>query len=375
MAGIYIHIPFCKQRCYYCDFHFTTSLKNKDAIINAIVFELEIRKTEITEEVKTIYLGGGTPSIIETSDIKKIFDSIYKNYSVSPSPEVTIEANPDDITIEKLAELRQTPINRFSVGIQTFHEKDLKFMNRAHNKSQADNCIPMIQNAGFDNITIDLIYGVPNQTNEEWLYNLDRAFELNVPHISAYALTVEEKTPLSKLIQSGKYPNVSDEKAFEDFKTLISKTKEQGFVQYEISNFGKDGYFSKHNSSYWKGDQYLGVGPSAHSFNGVERRWNLANNKMYLEGINSNKYFEKESLTEADTFNEYLMTGLRTIWGVSLQKISSDFHPSFITNFVNTINNLQQEGIVVVNGDIVTIAENSKFQTDGITSELFVVNN
>lgn len=374
MAGIYIHIPFCKQRCYYCDFHFTTSLKNKDAIINAIVFELELRKAEITEEVKTIYIGGGTPSIIEITDIEIILNAIYKNYSVSQKPEVTIEANPDDITTQKLSELKQTSINRFSVGIQSFHQKDLKFMNRAHDKAQADSCIPMIQDAGFDNITIDLIYGVPNQTHNEWLYNLDKAFELNVPHISAYALTVEEKTPLSKLIQSGKYPNVSDEKAFEDFKTLISKTKEQGFTQYEISNFGREGYFSKHNSSYWKGDQYLGVGPSAHSFNGVERRWNLANNKLYLDGINSNKYFEKELLSEADRFNEYLMTGLRTIWGVSLKKISSDFHPSFITNFVNTVTNLQQEGIVVVNGDIVTIAENSKFQTDGITSDLFVVN-
>ena len=375
MAGIYIHIPFCKQRCYYCDFHFTTSLKNKDAVIDAIIFELETRKSEITEEVKTIYFGGGTPSIIKTSDLEKIINSIYKNFSVVVNPEITIEANPDDITLQKLAELKQTPINRFSVGIQSFHEKDLKFMNRAHNKIQADNCVPMIQDAGFDNITIDLIYGVPNQNVQEWNYSLDKAFELNVPHISAYALTVEEKTPLSKLIQSGKYPNVSDEKAFSDFEILISRTKEQGFVQYEISNFGKEGYFSEHNSSYWKGKQYLGVGPSAHSFNGTERRWNLANNKLYLEGLTSNQYFEKEILSQEDIFNEYIMTGLRTIWGVSLKTISSEFNPSLIKAFTQKIEQFQQEGKLVVNGDVITISENFKFQTDGITSDLFSVSN
>ena len=373
MAGIYIHIPFCKQRCYYCDFHFTTSLKNKDAIIDAIVFELESRKHEITEEIKTIYFGGGTPSIIETSDVEKVLNVIYKNYSVVSSPEVTMEANPDDISILKLKELKQTTINRFSVGIQSFHEKDLKFMNRAHDKTQADSCVPMIQDAGFDNITIDLIYGVPNQSEQEWLYNLDKAFELNVSHISAYALTVEEKTPLSKLIQSGKFPNVSDEKAFADFEILTDRTKSNDFIQYEISNFGKEGYFSKHNSSYWKGDQYLGVGPSAHSFNGAERRWNLASNKIYLENIKNGKYFEKEILSQQDIFNEYLMTGLRTIWGVSLNKISSEFNPSFIKYFLSKIDLLQAEGKVNVNGDTVTISEKSKFQTDGITSDLFIV--
>ena len=374
MAGIYIHIPFCKQRCYYCDFHFTTSLKNKDAIIDAIIFELQSRRTEITEDIKTIYFGGGTPSIIKTSDLEKILNTIYKYYSVIPNPEVTIEANPDDISVVKLNELKQTPINRFSVGIQSFHEKDLKFMNRAHNKSQADSCVPMIQDAGFNNITIDLIYGVPNQTKDDWIYNLDKSFKLNVPHISAYALTVEDRTPLSKLISSGKYPNVSDEKSFADFKILIEKTKEQGFIQYEISNFGKEDYFSKHNSSYWKTEQYIGVGPSAHSFSGAERRWNLANNKLYLNKLHSNTYFEKEVLTQQDIFNEYLMTGLRTIWGVSLKKISSEFNPSFVNEFINKTKSLQKNGKIIIKGDIITISNNSKFQTDGITSELFITN-
>lgn len=373
MAGIYIHIPFCKQRCYYCDFHFTTSLRNKDVIINAIIFELESRKAEITEEVKTIYFGGGTPSILETSDLEKILNSVYVNYSVISNPEITIEANPDDISRNKIKEIKQTLINRFSVGIQSFHQKDLTFMNRAHNKLQADNCIPMIQDAGFDNITIDLIYGVPNQSKKEWLYNLDRAFELNVPHISAYALTVEEKTPLNALIKKGKYPNVSDEKAFEDFKVLIDKTKNEGFVQYEISNFGKEDYFSKHNSSYWQGEQYLGVGPSAHSFNGKQRRWNLANNKLYLENLSSDKYFEKEELSRKNRFNECLMTGLRTIWGVSLNKIVSEFGDEFTNNFLEKIKKLEQENQIIKRGDVITISEKYKFQTDGITSELFEV--
>ena len=374
MAGIYIHIPFCKQRCYYCDFHFTTSLKNKDAIIDAILFELEHRKTEIKEDIKTIYIGGGTPSIIGTSDLERILNTIYKNYSVVSNPEVTIEANPDDISVVKLNELKQTLINRFSVGIQSFHEKDLKFMNRAHNKSQADSCVPMIQDAGFSNVTIDLIYGVPNQSKEDWIYNLNKSFELNVPHISAYALTVEDKTPLSKLISTGKFPNVSDEKAFADFKMLIEKTKEEGFTQYEISNFGKEGYFSKHNSSYWKTEQYIGVGPSSHSFNGTERRWNVANNKLYLDKLHSNTYFNKEILTQQDIFNEYLMTGLRTIWGVSLKRISSEFNLSFVNEFIHKIRSLQQAGKIVVRGDIITISNDFKFQTDGITSELFITN-
>ena len=374
MAGIYIHIPFCKQRCYYCDFHFTTSLQNKDAIINAIIFELESRKNEISEEIKTIYFGGGTPSIIETSDLVNILDAIYKNYTVISNPEITIEANPDDITSSKLKELKQTPINRFSVGIQSFHQKDLKFMNRAHNKAQADNCVPMIQDAGFNNITIDLIYGVPNQSNDEWLYNLNKAFELDVPHISAYALTVEEKTPLNALIKKGKYPNVSDEKAYADFKVLVEKTKEQGFIQYEISNFGKEGYFSKHNSSYWSGEKYMGVGPSAHSFDGKTRKWNHANNKLYLDNLNSNKYFEQEILSQEDIFNEYLMTGLRTIWGVSLEKIKSDYSPIFIEKFIKKIDLLEKEGKVNVKNNIITISENAKFQTDGITSDLFEIN-
>jgi len=374
LAGIYIHIPFCKQRCYYCDFHFTTSLKNKDAIINSIIFELESRKNEIMEDIKTIYFGGGTPSIISTSDLERILNTIYKNYSVVSNSEITIEANPDDISVIKLNELKQTPINRFSVGIQSFHEKDLKFMNRAHNKYQADSCVPMIQDAGFNNITIDLIYGVPNQSTDDWIYNLDKSFQLKVPHISAYALTVEDKTPLSKLISSGKYPDVSDEKAFADFKILIEKTKEKDFIQYEISNFGKEGYFSNHNSSYWKTEQYIGVGPSAHSFNGTERRWNLANNKLYLEKLHSNNYYEKEILTQQDIFNEYLMTGLRTIWGVSLKKISSEFNPSFVNEFISKTISLQQEGKITINGDIITISNNSKFQTDGITSELFITN-
>ncbi|MEN8138887.1 MAG: radical SAM family heme chaperone HemW [Bacteroidota bacterium] len=371
MAGIYIHIPFCKQRCYYCDFHFTTSLKNKDAIINAIIFELESRKTELNESIKTIYFGGGTPSILNTSDLEKILNAIYNNYRVISDPEITIEANPDDITLDKVKEIKQTPINRFSVGIQSFHQKDLEFMNRAHNKVQADNCIPLIQDAGFNNITIDLIYGLPNQSKQEWIYNLNRTFELNIPHISAYALTVEEKTPLNALIRKGKYPNVSDEKAFDDFKILIDKTKEQGFIQYEISNFGKKGYFSKHNSSYWQGEKYMGVGPSAHSFDGNSRRWNFANNKKYLENLLTDSYFETEKLSTKDRFNEYIMTGLRTIWGISLDKIEKEFGTIYSNELKRKISLYIDRGQMSVKGNVITISENAKFQTDGISADLF----
>ena len=373
MAGIYIHIPFCKQRCYYCDFHFTTSLKNKDSIIDAIIYELESRKEEITEDIRTIYFGGGTPSILSVGDIDRIINAVYKNYTITNNPEITIEANPDDINKQKVKELKNLPINRFSVGIQSFHQKDLEFMNRGHNNIQANDCIPILQDHGFDNITIDLIYGIPNQSKEEWVYNLNKTLEYNIPHISAYALTVEDKTPLSKLIQTGKYPKLSDEKAFEDFEILISKTKEYGLIQYEISNFGKDEYFSKHNSSYWKGEQYLGVGPSAHSFNGDERRWNLSNNKIYLENLTSNKYFEKEILSEKDIYNEYIMTGLRTIWGISINRIESKFTDDIYSNFISKIRNLEIEGSVIIVDDTVVVSDKFKFQTDRIISELFSI--
>ena len=373
MAGIYIHIPFCKQRCYYCDFHFTTSLKNKEEMIDAIIYELKSRKKEIKDTVKTIYFGGGTPSVLQITDINKIISSIYKNFTVSNNPEITIEANPDDLDENKISDLSKTPVNRFSVGIQSFHDKDLKFMNRAHNSRQALECIPLLKKYGFDNITIDLIYGVPNQNKEEWLYNLNTAFNLDVPHISAYALTVEENTPLNTLIKKGKYPKVSDKKSFDDFNILINESSKHGFEQYEISNFSKKGFLSKHNTSYWQGEMYIGVGPSAHSYNGITRRWNIANNKKYLDNIKLNTYFESEILSAKDKFNEYIMTGLRTMFGVSKNKILQDFGQEFHENFTHKTNALKHKGDINIEGDIITISKSAKFRTDGITSDLFEI--
>ena len=371
MSGIYIHIPFCKQRCYYCDFHFTTSLKNKSLIINTIIKELETRKKEVNETVETIYFGGGTPSVLETSDINLILDSIYTNYNVSEEPEITFEANPDDLSIEKIAELKKTPINRFSVGIQSFHQKDLDFMNRAHDKTQAYNCIIELQKAGFKNITVDLIYGIPNQTKEEWQYNLDKVFELKIPHISAYALTVEQNTPLNKLISTGKYPSVSDEKAFEDFNILVSETNKQGFIQYEISNFGKQDYFSKHNSSYWQGKRYLGVGPSAHSYDKKSRRWNVSNNKLYLDNFENNTYFETEELSILDKMNETLMTGLRTIWGVDIHVFEMEFGKDYTFELLKKTQVLIENNLLEIENNTIKVTKKGKFKTDGITSDLF----
>lgn len=341
-------------------------------MIDAITSELSHRKNEIKEDIKSIYLGGGTPSILKAIDIEKMLNTIYKNYNVSPNPEITIEANPDDISRQKLIDIKQTPINRFSIGIQSFHKKDLLFMNRAHDDRQANECIPMLQDAGYTNITVDLIYGLPKQSNEEWMSNLQKLFSNNIPHISAYSLTVEKNTPLNSLINKGKYPQLSDEKAWEDYQLLVEKTKNAGFIQYELSNFGKQGYFSKHNSSYWKGEKYLGIGPSAHSFDGEIRRWNVASNKLYIEKSHNHNYFEFERLSSKDKFNEYLMTGLRTIWGVSTSKISVDFS-EFTHSFFSKIKKLEQEGKIIIHNEYIFISDKMKFQTDGIISHLFEV--
>ena len=373
MAGIYIHIPFCKQRCYYCDFHFTTSLQNEERIISAIQKEIITRKNEINEPIKSIYIGGGTPSILKEGKIEGLIETIYKHYQVVEKPEITLEANPDDLELKKVIEYKNSGINRFSIGIQSFHQKDLEFMNRAHNSLQAEKCIPLVQDAGFDNITIDLIYGIPTQSDIEWNKNIDKFLSLNVKHLSAYALTVEEKTPLNKLISSGKYPNVSDEKSFNDFKQLISRIESSGFEQYEISNFCKDENYSIHNSSYWKGDKYLGFGPSAHSYDSKNRRWNLSSNKLYLEGIDNNSYFEEELLSNSDKFNELLLTGLRTKWGVNLKELENSIDVKSFSEFTNNLKSLINSKKVIIVDDKLLINKEYKFQSDGITSELFII--
>jgi len=376
LAGIYLHIPFCKQACYYCDFHFSTSLKRKAEMLTSIKIELLIRKEEVkNQKIETIYFGGGTPSLLTIEDLNEIFKVIYCNYNVVENPEITLEANPDDLSESKIIELANSPVNRLSIGIQSFFDEDLKFMNRAHTAEESKKCLAAAINY-FGNITIDLIYGVPNMSNERWKENLKIAIEFGVPHISSYALTVEEKTALYSLIKKGKVPPVDENLALQHFNILVEETKKKGFVHYEISNFGKQAYFSKHNMSYWLGENYLGIGPSSHSFNGIERSWNVSNNAKYIKAINENKLpLEIEELSINDRFNEYIMTGLRTIWGVDLNKIETDFGRDFLEQLKENIKPFIKKGLLDFNLETekLSITNKGKFLADGIASDLFII--
>lgn len=379
MAGIYIHIPFCKQACYYCDFHFSTSLKRKEEMLMAIKRELELRKDELNkEQIETIYFGGGTPSILKIDELRMLIDAIYENYKVAEDSEITLEANPDDLSSEKIKELAKLPINRLSIGIQSFFDDDLKLMNRAHTAEESKKCL-MEATKYFDNITIDLIYGVPNMSNEKWRSNLKQTFDFNVPHISAYALTVEEKTVLHKLIEKGKVSPVDENLALEHYNILVAETEKRGFVNYEISNFGNPAYFSKHNTSYWFGKKYLGIGPSAHSYNGFERSWNVSNNTKYINALLADELpSEKEQLSEINRFNEYIMTGLRTIWGVSFQKIEKEFGAMYLQELKKNAERHIKSGLLEVelrtfSGKVLVTTKKGKFLADGIASDLFRV--
>lgn len=378
MSGIYIHIPFCKQACFYCDFHFSTSLKKKDELINALVRELELRKDEFKNQtVETIYFGGGTPSLLSNKELKLLIDSVYENYKVVENPEITLEANPDDLTEKRIYELANSQINRLSIGIQSFFEDDLQSMNRAHNSQEAKECLS-IATQFFDNITIDLIYGIPNMSLEKWNQNLQIAFGFGVHHISSYALTVEPKTALDTFIKKGDYPPIDEVLALEHFNHLIAETQKQGFVHYEISNFGKTNYFSKHNTSYWQGKPYLGIGPSAHSFSGTQRSWNVSNNTKYITSIlNHTLPNTIETLTVKDQYNEYVMTGLRTVWGVSLDKVEHDFGLDYKNHLLKNAQQFIDNQLLVIsknnNMSILTTTQKGKFLVDGIASELFLI--
>lgn len=373
MSSFYIHIPFCKQACHYCDFHFSTSMKKKEEMILALAREIEMRKNEIQDEIETIYFGGGTPSVLSNEEINLLIETVYKNYTVIEKPEITLEANPDDLSKERIKELANSKINRLSIGIQSFFEEDLKMMNRAHNVQQAKTCLEEATKY-FENITIDLIYGMPNMSDEKWTQNIEMALSFGIPHISSYALTVEPKTALKKLIDKGEIAKPKDEVAEQHFFILIEKLKENGFIHYELSNFGKEGYFSKNNTSYWLGKKYIGIGPSAHSYNGTHRSWNIANNSIYINEINSGKLpSEIEELTLSDRYNEYIMTGLRTMWGVSLEKIKSDFGDTYYNYLLKTSEKLIQNGVLENKGQTLIISQKGKFLSDGIASELFYV--
>ncbi|MCZ8196166.1 MAG: radical SAM family heme chaperone HemW [Flavobacterium sp.] len=375
MSGIYIHIPFCKQACHYCDFHFSTSMKKKEEMVLALVKEIELRKEESNNElIETIYFGGGTPSRLQIADLKLLIDAIYKNYKVDKNPEITLEANPDDLSEDYLIELSKIGINRLSIGIQSFFEDDLELMNRAHNSAEAKKCLE-IATRYFDNITIDLIYGMPNMTNEKWLQNIETALSFNIPHISSYALTVEPKTALHSFIQKGIIPNLDENLASEHFYILVEKLEENGFIHYELSNFGKPDYFSKNNSAYWLGKKYIGIGPSAHSFNGISRSWNISNNAMYLKAIAENRLpSETEILSKTDQYNEYIMTGLRTIWGVSLERIEAEFGKTYLDYLNKQASKFIDDNLLFVENNTLKTTKKGKFLTDGIASDLFFLN-
>jgi len=377
MAGIYVHIPFCKQACHYCDFHFSTSLKKKDEMIFALIQELHLRKnelvssSEVENQIDTIYFGGGTPSILTNEEINLLIDTVYSLFDVIENPEVTLEANPDDLSVERVQQLASSKINRLSIGVQSFYNEDLKMMNRAHNADEAWNSLQEAKKY-FDNISIDLIYGIPGMTMERWQSNIQKALSLNIPHISSYALTVEPKTALASLIKKGKIPTPNDGEAHEHFLALISILENNGFVHYELSNFGKTDYFSKNNSAYWLGKKYLGIGPSAHSFDGKNRSWNVANNSLYINAIQQDKLpNEVEVLSKNDRYNEYVMTGLRTIWGVSLQKIKNDFGNDYLDYLLKNVEVFLTNEQLIIENNILKTTLKGKFFCDGIASELF----
>jgi oxygen-independent coproporphyrinogen-3 oxidase len=387
MSGIYIHIPFCKQACHYCDFYFSTSMKKKEEMVLALAKEIQMRKGEFENElVETIYFGGGTPSVLTSKEIQFLIDAVYENFVIAENPEITIEANPDDLSRERIVELSKSPVNRLSIGIQSFFEDDLVMMNRAHNSAEAKKCLEEATKY-FDNISLDLIYGVPGMSNKKWKRNIETALSFGIPHISSYALTVEPKTALNKLIQTGKIEKPKDEVAEAHFQILVETLEKNGFIHYELSNFGKENYFSKNNTGYWLGKKYIGIGPSAHSYEGVSRSWNVSNNGMYLKSMDENKLpNEVEVLSITDRYNEYIMTGLRTIWGVSLDRIEQEFGNEYFAYLQKQSEKFINDGLleIVTSSDsafgrnrikkILKPTPKGKFLTDGIASDLFYLN-
>jgi len=374
MAGIYIHIPFCRQKCHYCNFFSVATTRWKVPYIEALLKEIELRKDYLDgETVKTIYLGGGTPSLLQTGELIRIFDQIYRHFPVDPQAEITLEANPDDITEISAREWNNTPVNRLSIGVQSFFDDDLHYLNRVHNAGQAVRAIDSARKAGFDNLTIDLIYGIPTLTDEKWAKNLEHFFSLNIPHLSAYSLTVEQKTPLDLLIRKGKFAAVDEQQSIGHFKILLEEVKKKGFIHYEISNFAREGYYSRHNSLYWLGGHYLGLGPSAHSYNGYSRQWNVSNITKYIQ-LNDfhTSVEEKEILTPNQRYNEYVMTSLRTIWGCDSTHILNVFGSDYESRFIRGAQIFLEKNQLYHEGSKYFLTDEGKLFADGIASGLFV---
>ncbi|MDC0249181.1 radical SAM family heme chaperone HemW [Flavobacteriaceae bacterium] len=374
MAGLYIHIPFCKKACHYCNFHFSTSLKNRKKIISSMIKEIEIKSIGYEDLIETIYFGGGTPSLLSIIEIDSLIKAVIDNFKISKKPEITLEANPDDLNTSKLKELSNSLINRLSIGIQSFNDQDLKLMNRSHNSFDSINCIDNSLKY-FDNISIDLIYGMPNSNLISWEKNLNLALNWDLNHISAYALTVEPKTALEKYIKKEIILPLDEEFVYDQFNLMYDKLLDLNYINYELSSFAKKGYFSKNNSGYWLGKKYVGIGPSSHSFDGFSRSWNVSNNKLYVSDIQNNKmYHQKEKLTHVDQYNEYIMTGLRTMWGISLSNLQEKFGKKIENHFVKKSKKFIESKLLIIENDLIKTSKKGKFLSDGIASELFLIN-
>ena len=375
MAGIYLHIPFCKQACTYCNFHFTTSQRYKNEFVKAIIKEIDLQKDFLrNESIATIYFGGGTPSLLTIEEACLVLEKIKKEFSLEKNIEITLEANPDDISKEKLLGCKDIGINRLSIGIQSFFEEDLVWMNRAHNQQQAYKCIEDSLAAGFDNISIDLIYGSHLLSDERWEKNIaTSSINYKIPHLSCYALTVEEKTPLHKQILLKKTVDVDPDKQARHFMILMEKLKQNGYEHYEVSNFAMPGFRSRHNSSYWQGKKYLGLGPSAHSYDGIIRKWNVANNIKYIESINKGVVeSETEVLTETQKFNEYIMISLRTKEGLNLETIKTNWGEDKLTTMKRRLEKFKEHNLVNAAGTTIQLTNEGMLMADGIASDLFV---
>ena len=376
MAALYFHVPFCKQACHYCNFHFSTSLKHKTSILEAMLVELDLRKQELPSEsiINSIYFGGGTPSLLSSDDIKSLIERVNAHYIISDDVEITLEMNPDDYRTNYLEELKLVGVNRLSVGIQSFHEEELKLMNRAHNSEEAFRILEKIDIL-FDNFSLDLIYGLPKSNLKSWKKNIEYALQFNPKHISSYLLTVEPKTVLNHQVEKNEVEVLGEEGVLAQFNYLVNRLEKEGFDHYELSSFGKPGFRSVNNSAYWSGKSYLGIGPSAHSFDGLTRSWNVSNNNKYLKGISSKEpLIEREVLTKADRYNEYLMTGLRTENGVSLGYVNENFGSHFKELLEKEVQVQIASQVLFWDGDTLKVARESMLLVDGIASNLFLLN-
>ena len=374
MAGIYVHIPFCKQSCYYCNFHFSTSDKKRGEVLNAIEHEIAQKARLSNEKISTIYFGGGTPSILDVKQINSIINKIYEEFKVEENAEITLEANPDDLKSSKVIDLSKTKINRLSIGVQSFIDRELKAMNRAHDSKKAMKSLELSKKY-FDNISIDLIYGVPDSTLETWAYNLEVTMGFDVNHVSTYALTIEPKTALESFVRKLIVDMPKEGLIYKQYNLINEKLEPRGFINYEVCSFAKENFFSKNNSAYWLRKKYIGIGPSAHSFDGKSRSWNISNNKKYVEHINDGRsYHKREELTTIDQYNEYVMTGFRTIWGVSTEFLETNFNLKFKHYFIEKIQKHIDQKNIVLNDNVYTTTNKGRFLADGIASDLFLLN-